>query len=320
MKPDELYAKRILISPLNWGMGHVSRCVPLIKNLLRQNNTIYIACDSVQREVFESYFNESITFLNHNGYPFLFKGKGFFIWDVFIRSSLLIKSYFSELKDIRTFHNDYSFDVVISDHRYGFRSDECTSIFLTHQLHLPLPWYAKFIQYFHKKMIDRFDVKWVVDDFKINLAGNLSSLNGFDNAYYVGLLSRFIFHNEVNEKIHQGVLIMSGPQAYAQSLLDEFKLELQSGEIDVILAAGSYRNIIETNGFLKLFRKSDKWIEADQILLKAKKIFGYFGYTTLMDVQFLKCEFNLVPCKGQLEQIYLSKLNYSFETKKDVKK
>lgn len=313
MKPDELFGKRILISPLNWGVGHVSRCIPLIENLLNQNNVIFIACDQAHRMVFENYFNEGITFINHQGYPFHFKGKGFFILDVFIRSRLLIKRYISELKEIKSYHLQYSFDIVISDHRYGFRIDGSMSIFLTHQLHLPLPWYARSIQYFHRKMIERFDVKWVIDDLEINLAGSLSSLSGFKNAYYVGLLSRFNFYNDFKEIKHEGVLIISGPDSYASALLTEFNCQLQSGEIDVILGASYYSDIVEAHGFLNKFRKSDEWIEADKVLLSAKKIFGYFGYTTLMDVQFLKCDYNLVPCKGQLEQIYLSKLHNSFE-------
>jgi len=81
MSPSDLYGKTILISPLNWGMGHVSRCIPLIKKLKDQNNCIIIACNKNQQVVFESYFNTGLVFIDHEGYPFYFKGRGNFISD-----------------------------------------------------------------------------------------------------------------------------------------------------------------------------------------------------------------------------------------------
>ncbi len=56
MLPSEVFSKNVLISPLNWGMGHVARCIPLISKLLEQSNLIYIACNESQREIFEFYF------------------------------------------------------------------------------------------------------------------------------------------------------------------------------------------------------------------------------------------------------------------------
>ncbi|NBX80882.1 MAG: hypothetical protein EBQ94_10990, partial [Flavobacteriales bacterium] len=85
MKVEELVSKRILISPLNWGFGHVSRCIPLISKLLKQNNSIYIACDNQQKDIFQFYFSDSlITYLSHEGYPFQFSGNGNFSWDLLL--------------------------------------------------------------------------------------------------------------------------------------------------------------------------------------------------------------------------------------------
>ena len=82
MLPIEIKENRILISVLNWGMGHVSRSIGLIHQLLEQENIVFIACSIEQEEIYKQYFN-SIQFIRHNGYPFKFGGKGNFAWDLF---------------------------------------------------------------------------------------------------------------------------------------------------------------------------------------------------------------------------------------------
>ena len=148
--------KRVLISPLNWGMGHVSRCIGLIHRLKKNNNTVIVACDKNQEEVLELYF-PCITFIHHEGYPFQFSGKRHFGLDLIKnlnRLNMRHKSEFLETEELVKLHQ---IDVVISDHRYGFRSESVPSIFVTHQLRLPLKWIEVGAQFIHKYLINKFD-------------------------------------------------------------------------------------------------------------------------------------------------------------------
>ena len=36
---------RVLVAPLNWGLGHATRCVPIISELLRQGKEVVIAAE-----------------------------------------------------------------------------------------------------------------------------------------------------------------------------------------------------------------------------------------------------------------------------------
>jgi predicted glycosyltransferase len=45
----------------------------------------------------------------------------------------------------------------------------------------------------------------------------------------------------------------------------------------------------------------------DALFMKTSKVFGFFGYTTLMDCLELGCDYSLIPTPGQDEQIYLAK-------------
>lgn len=306
MYPTEIFEKKILISPLNWGMGHVSRCIPLIKRLKKQNNEIFIACSEIQREVFESYFHQEITYVHHEGYPFRFKGRGNFILDSVINLKKLQKRHKQELLEVYNIVDNYGIDIVISDHRYGFRSEKCTSIFMTHQLQLPLPWYLKIIQARHAKLVSKFNFQWIVDDESQRLAGKLSSNKNFPNAIFIGLLSRFedLIPSKAREK---SVLIVSGPSSYYSKLFDYYNSKIKNDDIELIIGNDESFEILKNINKNVNFHNAKNWKYTDNLILNAKRIYGYCGYSTLMDIKQLGCEFNLIACPGQLEQLYLQK-------------
>lgn len=307
MQPSEIFEKRILISPLNWGMGHVSRCIPLIKKLKNQKNILYIACTMDQKRVIQSYVEADISFIDHNGYPFRFKGRGNFISDILSNLKELKKRHESELLEVNYLIDKYGIDIVISDHRYGFRSEKCVSIFMSHQLQLPLPWYFRGAQIWHKNQISKFDFQWIVDDEIKRLAGKLSNNSSFKNAQFIGFLSRFDAVFPTNEKLYNGVLIVSGPKEYYWNLFQKFKMQIESGEIDFIVGNDIAFETFKSLNLEVKFQNSIDWKTTDKLISGANKIFGYCGYSTLMDLHYLECDSELIACPGQYEQLYLKK-------------
>ena len=307
MYPSEIFDKKILICPLNWGMGHVSRCIPLINKLQNQNNQVFIACDKIQQSVFESFVNTEVYFITHEGYPFRFRGRGNFLFDLFLNINGLIKRHLTELSQVKQIVSEHKIEFIISDHRYSFRSINCMSIFMSHQFKLPLPLYLYFFDMWHKRQISKFDFQWIVDDENKRLAGNLSNKRGFPNSKFIGLLSRF--HECQQNKIfsYRGILIASGPIEYTDYLINFFKKKIQSKEIELILGSSEAYKIFKSMGINSQFHISNDWRSSDEIIRKSKKIYGFCGYSTLMDLKFLNCESELIPCPGQLEQIYLQK-------------
>jgi hypothetical protein len=307
MLPTEIFEKRILISPLNWGMGHVARCIPLIKKLKKQNNRLFIACSNNQKKIIESYVSSNLAFIEHEGYPFRFKGQGNFVLDIFFNIIELKNRHELEFSQVNDLVDKFGIEIIISDHRYGFRSEKCKSIFMTHQLILPLPWFLKAAQWWHKKQVSKFDFQWIVDDESERLAGKLSDKSGFPNAKYIGNLSRFDQAFIETKKEYKGVLIISGPSAYYLTLFDRFKQELTNGEIDLIVGNEIAYQVFKNLNSKIAFHHSKNWTLTDELIIKSKKIFGFCGYSTLMDIQFLKCDSDLIACPGQLEQLYLQK-------------
>ena len=47
---------KILVAPLNWGLGHATRCIPVIRELLNQSFEVIIASDGVSLELLKIEF------------------------------------------------------------------------------------------------------------------------------------------------------------------------------------------------------------------------------------------------------------------------
>ena len=48
--------KRILVAPLDWGLGHISRCIPLIEKLLENNHTVITCGNNESKQLFKEHF------------------------------------------------------------------------------------------------------------------------------------------------------------------------------------------------------------------------------------------------------------------------
>ena len=299
MLPKEIQDKRILISVLNWGMGHVSRCIGLINELLSQRNTLIIAGDPDQIKIFKEYFPK-IQFIQHDGYPFKFSKSGNFSLTLLKQSGALNRRRNLEQREVESYVDEFNIDFVLSDHRYGFYSKIATSIFITHQLNLPIRKHEILVDQLHLKLMKNFDEIWVMDYADNRLAGKLSKLRKGVVLSYIGPYSRFSIYDDYVEKNESTVLIASGPLIYAQEFIDECLSILDSTNTIVIAPK-------EINMSEKFVHISTSWLEQDKFIRQATKIISKSGYTTIMDLDCLKIEHQLLPTKGQREQEYLKK-------------
>ena len=299
--------KRIGISVLNWGLGHVTRCVPIIHQLHAQSNEVFVFCNQDQKLIFDQYLEE-ITFIKHEGYPFSFKGKGNFKVDLF-RS--LIRLYTFAKREQKLCNQNverYNLDLLISDQRFGFYSDKIPSIFITHQLKFPLKGAYRIFNLVNRLQISKFKGIWIMDNEE-NLAGDLSKNNFFKNTFQIGHHSRFDLLKTDHKKTIQSVLVVNGPSSYSEYLLSHFSKQLKNNQIQYIIGGPHVRKEMNCHNTEAVFIPNTDMEKADEVMGKAQEICGYFGYSTLMDCKALSCSFNLIPTPGQLEQIYLSKLH-----------
>lgn len=301
MKPEDVHDKIILIASLNWGFGHVSRCIDLVYRL-NSNNKIIIACSEVQQTIFRTYFN-NLVYEQLDGYPFKFNNKGNFIKDLFLSMKVLTKHLKLENEKCDELVLKHGVNLVISDHRFGFRSIHSKSIFLTHQTNLAIPFPYSLSNLLFRRLMNKFNHIWIVDNQSLRLAGSLSKIYQ-QKSLYIGLLSRFNHHNDKQYVKTNTTLLLSGPEAYWEYLLDHYR----NIAFDYIVGPESAKKHV-TKFISSHFIASNDWENCDAVLLKSKKVYSYCGYTTLMDSLVLNCELHCIPCPGQYEQKYLAKKN-----------
>jgi UDP:flavonoid glycosyltransferase YjiC (YdhE family) len=66
--------KKILITPLDWGLGHTTRCIPIIQYLIQEGHDVTVAGSSISIAVFKEAF-ETIRSIEIPGYSIRYSKK-----------------------------------------------------------------------------------------------------------------------------------------------------------------------------------------------------------------------------------------------------
>src|SRR6476660_2088115 len=86
---------KILVAPLNWGIGHASRMIPVIQELLKQGAEVMIAADGMPCEFLKKEFPD-LRFRRLAGYDIRYHANGSFAWQIVLQIPKIIQSYFYE--------------------------------------------------------------------------------------------------------------------------------------------------------------------------------------------------------------------------------
>jgi UDP:flavonoid glycosyltransferase YjiC (YdhE family) len=300
--------KRILVCPLDWGLGHAARCVPLIKQLQLQNNKVIIACTDWQKKFLQNEIT-GVEFTGLFGYNVKYSEKlslGLKILLQFPRLSSLVRKEHYWLEE---FLKNNPVDIVISDNRFGLYNKKAECVFMTHQLFVPAPFLPGLVNKMNFYFIKKFDACWVPDfeEEEKSLSGKLShGGQKFKNIKFIGPLSRFERKNPAIENKFDVLILLSGIEPQ-RTLLEEKLTGIFVGtNYRVALVRGS--EVKTPKQFPANFsiygRINTK--EQEELLSSSKKIICRSGYSTLMDLHTMELKALLIPTPGQTEQEYLA--------------
>ncbi|MCX7550991.1 glycosyltransferase [Xanthomarina sp. F2636L] len=300
--------KRILITPLNWGLGHATRCIPIINALIENKFTPVIASDGMALEILKKEFPNLEHFelpSYHIIYP---KNKHLFKLKLLQHAPKLLKAIKAEKKVIANLIKTKHIHGIISDNRLGAFNKQIPSVFITHQLQVLSGNTTWFSSKLHETYIRRFDECWVPDSKTApNLGGKLSH-GDIKNLLvkYIGPLSRFSKKEKVIE--YDIMVLLSGPEPqrslFEKKLLEE--LEHYSGKVLFVRGVVEAHQTIEKTGNLTLYNfMTSNTLENS--LNASKLILSRSGYTTIMDLAKLGKQAFFIPTPGQFEQEYLAK-------------
>lgn len=311
MKQSSLSPK-VLVAPLDWGLGHAARCVPVIQELLRQNCQVLLAASGKGKSLLQGEFPH-LPILDLPGYQIEYAATG---WGLAVKIVAQIPKLLSAIKEEQAWLDkvveEYRIDAVISDNRYGLHHPGVRSVFITHQLCIQTPFGLgqELLQELNYQYINRFDECWVPDaEGEQNLAGELShpARKPAVPVRYTGLLSRFGKKTLQTEEKHL-LILLSGPEPQRTMLEEKMVEDLKDypKPFAVVrgLPGGTDALVLPGNGTFFNHLPAD---ELEEVIASASLIISRCGYSTVMDLAAMRKKSILVPTPGQTEQEYLAK-------------
>ena len=312
--------KRVMVCPLDWGLGHASRMIPVIDRYRKAGYRVFIGGSGKSGMLLKNTF-PALTYIHLPSPEIRYASNGIWLIPALIfQIPALLISVFREHNQIKEIIKDYEIDIVVSDNRYGLFSKKAYCILVTHQVSPTLPhaisWAEVPLHLILRILMLRFHACWVPDfpDPRNNLSGRLSHrfrLPG--NARYIGILSRFNemadMEFENPEMRYELVIIVSGPEpqrkifrdlAISEAIKMTGRVLIISGSVENEALTGIHKHPrIEVVPHLEtsVFRK---------VLLQAGIIVCRSGYSGIMDLVSLGRSAILVPTPGQSEQEYLA--------------
>lgn len=299
--------KTILIAPLNWGLGHATRCIPIIKALQENEYVPIIASDGIALELLRKEFPylQSLELPSYQ-IEYAKNGKNF-KWKLLQNCPKMIEAVLEEKKTIKKWVKKYQIDGIISDNRLGVFSQKVPSVFITHQLNVMTGNTTWITSKLHQHIIKKYAECWVPDFEGVpNLTGKLGHIKNPDfKIKYIGPLSRL--QKKDIPKQYDLMIILSGPEPQRGLLEEKLKKEVMHFGGNIIFIKGLIEkdqkkkqigNVLYYN-FMNTRQLEQTFNESDIILCRS-------GYTSIMDLVKLGKKAFFIPTPGQYEQEYLA--------------
>lgn len=299
--------KTILIAPLNWGLGHATRCIPIIKALQENDFIPIIASDGIALELLRKEFPYVKTLkLPSYQIEYAKNGKNF-KWKLLQNFPKMMQAVLNEKKIIKKWVKKHDIDGIISDNRLGVFSKKVPSVFITHQLNVMTGNTTWITSKLHQHIIKKYLECWVPDvEGTRNLSGKLGHIENPDfELKYIGPLSRM--QKKEIPKVYDLMIILSGPEPQRGMLEDKLKKEVLHFGGNIIFIKGviekeqkkeQIENVVYYN-FMNTRQLEQTFNESEIVLCRS-------GYTTIMDLAKLEKKTFFIPTPGQYEQEYLA--------------
>lgn len=302
--------RKILVIPLDWGLGHATRDIPLIHEMLNAGCQVFIAAEGKHAALLQQEFPQ-LTIFPLPGYRIQYAQKGqFFGLKIMQQIPKIYRAVKYEQRWLKKIVAEYQINAVISDNRFGLYHNKIPTVFITHQLLIKTPfggWIERTLQKINYRFINKYGACWIPDfTGDNNLSGELAHPAKLPpHTTYIGCLSRFEPKTNVEKKYDLLVLI-SGPEPQRSNLekliLDQIK-SLQITALIVSGKPGTPQNEQVAPGVTQINHLNAS--ELNDAMLASDMVLSRSGYTTLMDLAKLNKKAILIPTPGQSEQVYL---------------
>jgi hypothetical protein len=334
----------VLVCPLNWGMGHAARCIPVIWMFQRKGLNVIVAGDEPVLAYLKDEFGATVKYLHLAGFRVRYPSRGSFALKILTQLPGFIYNIWKEHILLNRLIKETGARLLVSDNRYGLFTNKAKTIFLTHQIYVKAPrclrWTKPVLDHCNHWMIKRFDTCWVPDtDDSENLSGDLSQSIKLSGVKYIGVLSRFYSIDAAEEQnpLTAGfpddfiLVLLSGPEPQRSILEKKLMQQLRTSGDAVVFVRGLIRNSSGDDSNLiahddhiahdyhcknnESFDERVHQIDFSNLpskklaylIRKSRLVICRSGYSTIMDLAVFGKKALLIPTPGQTEQEYLAK-------------
>lgn len=315
MQPKPLH---VLVSPLDWGLGHASRSIPVVKQLIAAGHTVTIAGYGRSLILLQKEF-PTLESIELKGFSASYPKNGNVVLHLLFLLPRFISCILKEHFQLEKLINLYQFDIVISDNRYGLWNKNVKSILITHQVMIKTPVWMKIAEYplylVSRLLISRFDECWI-PDYKDapGLSGDLSHkypLPG--NAKFIGPLSRFQRSEQIVKSPEQEksiTAVISGPEPQRSIFEEILTQQLVKLNLSAMILSGKPESVKTTvlQGRINSITHAST-DDFEVIIESSSLIISRSGYSSIMDFEALGAKVLFIPTPGQTEQIYLAEMH-----------
>jgi UDP:flavonoid glycosyltransferase YjiC (YdhE family) len=324
--------KTILVCPLNWGLGHATRDIPIIRRLQLMGYKVIVATESPLKELLKEAV-PGLIFEDFPGPVITYSKSNLLIIKLLRQLPFWIKWLKKEQAIIYKLVQKHQPRIILSDNRYGARHPKVRSIIITHQLMIKLPsglkWAEPLVHRLILNLVNRFDECWIPDFEKgRSLAGDLAHLYPLPtNAHLIGPLSRFMdtpLPKSSPDPHYECLAVLSGPEPQKSQLKSLLVQKLKQCAFKSLIITGEpnlqqENNVYKTNVVNLLPHLNEEKLA--QLIVSTPTFIARSGYTTIMDLYYLNKNALLVPTPGQSEQSYLANYHarqHQYITQKNI--
>ncbi|MEO7210487.1 MAG: glycosyltransferase [Chitinophagaceae bacterium] len=306
------YIYKVLVAPLDWGLGHTTRCIPVIRALQNAAFEVVIAGTPVQMGLLKKEFPGILNFPLKGYNVHYSKQKSLLPLKILSQVPKILNCIYAEKKWLKKLVKEEKIDLVIADNRFGLSHPDIPCVFITHQLEIKMPsrFLQKLVQKMNYRFINKFSLCWVPDfEGEKNIAGDLSHPKMIPRTplRYIGPLSRFEKTDETSISTNW-LFLISGPEPQRSLLENKVLSSIQNlpGKSIVLLGKPGKENQQQLNENCTVINHLNTK-KLEKIIRESEYIICRSGYTSVMEILSLGKKSIMIPTSGQSEQEYLAK-------------
>ena len=301
---------RVLVAILDWGLGHATRSIPVIRQLQQHSCDVVMAGSGDSLLLLRREY-PLFPFVLLPAYSPRYPGGRSMAWAMALQLPKFARVIRAEHRVIEKIIVEKKIELIVSDNRYGCWSANIPSVFITHQSNILMPkrfgLFKRLVRKLNERMMNRFTECWVPDfPSGDSLAGHLADFGKVHvkvPVRFIGWLSRFEYR-AVEKVTADVVAILSGPEPQRTLLEDKVLRQLEGSGLKFRVVRGlpALQTASERKEVVNFLSASElqSWIESAGLVLARS------GYSTVMDMKALGKKVVFIPTPGQTEQEYLA--------------